>query len=58
MVYSFYTRKDIGVENELYVIHILQLILLYIHALDWMELAQDRDRWWALVSTVKKLCVP
>ena len=20
---------------------------------DWMELAQDRDRWWALVSTVK-----
>jgi hypothetical protein len=25
---------------------------------DWMELAQDRDRWWALVSTVKKLRVP
>ena len=21
---------------------------------DWMELAQDRDRWWALVSTVPK----
>jgi hypothetical protein len=20
---------------------------------DWMELAQNRDRWWALVSTVK-----
>jgi hypothetical protein len=20
---------------------------------DWMELAQDRDGWWALVSTVK-----
>jgi hypothetical protein len=20
---------------------------------DWMELAEDRDRWWALVSTVK-----
>ena len=19
---------------------------------DWMELAQDRDRWWALVNTV------
>jgi hypothetical protein len=19
---------------------------------DWMELTQDRDRWWALVSTV------
>jgi hypothetical protein len=25
---------------------------------DWMELAQDRERWWALVSTVKNLRVP
>jgi hypothetical protein len=25
---------------------------------DWMELAQDRDRWPALVSTVKNLRVP
>jgi hypothetical protein len=25
---------------------------------DWMELAQDRDRWWAVVSTVKNLRVP
>jgi hypothetical protein len=25
---------------------------------DWMELAQDRDRWWVLVSTVKNLRVP
>ena len=24
---------------------------------DWMELAQDRDRWWALVGTVKNLRV-
>jgi hypothetical protein len=25
---------------------------------DWMELAQDRDRWRTLVSTVKNLRVP
>ena len=25
---------------------------------DWMELAQDRDRWWALVSKVTNLWVP
>jgi hypothetical protein len=25
---------------------------------DWMELAQDRDRWLALESTVKNLRVP
>jgi hypothetical protein len=24
---------------------------------DWMELAQDRDSWWAIVSTVKNLRV-
>ena len=25
---------------------------------DWMELSQDRDMWWALVSTLKNLRVP
>ena len=25
---------------------------------DWMELAQDRDRWWVLVSMVMNFWVP
>jgi hypothetical protein len=25
---------------------------------DWIDLAQDRDRWWALVNTVMKIQVP
>jgi len=25
---------------------------------DWTELAQDRDRWWALVGTVRNFRVP
>jgi hypothetical protein len=26
--------------------------------MDWIELAQDRDRWWARVSAVMNLQVP
>jgi hypothetical protein len=26
--------------------------------MDWIELAQDGDRWWALVNAVMKLWVP
>jgi hypothetical protein len=26
--------------------------------MDWIELVQDRDRWWALVNSVMNLGVP
>jgi len=26
-------------------------------SMDWMDLAQDRDRWWALVNGVKNIRV-
>jgi hypothetical protein len=28
------------------------------HGMDWIDLAQDRDKWRALVNTVMKLRVP
>jgi len=38
-------------------IYILDLQELGSGGMDWIELAQDRDRWQALVNTVMKLRV-
>ena len=29
-----------------------------IRGMDWIDMAQDRNRWWALVNEVMNLCVP
>jgi hypothetical protein len=26
--------------------------------MDWIDMAQDRDRWWALVNAAKNIWVP
>jgi hypothetical protein len=50
--------------QQLHVYHVIKFNFANIRRLvgggrgDWMELAQDRDRWWALVSTVKNFQVP
>jgi hypothetical protein len=38
-------------------------IIMYVRGIgwrgvDWMHLAQDRDKWWAVVNTVMNLWVP
>jgi hypothetical protein len=29
-----------------------------VRGMDWIELAEDRDRWWALVNAIMNLRVP
>jgi hypothetical protein len=38
--------------------HPVAVVLLRWDGVDWIELAEDRDQWRALVNTVMKLRVP
>jgi hypothetical protein len=49
--------EDPGVDGRI----ILKLIFRMYdggEGMDWTDLAQDKDRWWALVNTVMNLWVP
>ena len=47
--------EDPGVNGRI----ILKLIFERLdEGIDWIDLDQDRDRWWALVNTVMNLRVP
>jgi hypothetical protein len=36
----------------------MDLLEVELGGIDWIDLAQDRDRWWALVNTIMNLRVP
>jgi hypothetical protein len=47
---------DAGVDGRIVIMMDLQEVGC--GGVDWIDLAQDRDRWWALVTVVRKLRVP
>jgi hypothetical protein len=36
----------------------MDLRKIELDGMDWIDLAEDRDRWWALVNTIMNLWVP
>jgi hypothetical protein len=42
-------------QKKIIKMHLQELIC---GGIDWIDLAQDRDRWWVLVNAVKNLQVP
>jgi hypothetical protein len=47
--------KDIGVDGR---ILLKQVFSKWDGGMDWINLAQDRERWWTLVNAVMNLRVP
>jgi len=41
--------EDLGIDGKIILKYILKK---WDGAMDWIDLAQDRDRWWALVKVV------
>jgi hypothetical protein len=47
--------EDLGVDGKILLIGIFKE---WGGGMDWIDLAQDRKRWWALVNTVMNLSFP
>jgi hypothetical protein len=47
--------KDPGIDGRYIKIDVQEVECV---GMDWINVAQDRDRWWALVNVVMKLQVP
>jgi hypothetical protein len=47
--------EDLGADGDIVSEWILKEISW--EGIDWIDLAEDRDRWWALVNMVMNICI-